>query len=43
MSQLTFSVEALEFNTVGAESSEMIFLDDATYEFVGGGDAVNGY
>jgi|GEM_PF-3086765 len=43
MTQLTFAVEALDVNTIGTDSSELIFLDDANYEFVGGGDAVNGY
>ena len=43
MTQLHFAVEALELNLLGADSSELMFLDDASYEFVGGGDAVNGY
>lgn len=43
MAQLSFAVEVLEFNLIGADSSELILLDDATYALVGGGDAVNGY
>ena len=43
MTQLTFAVEALDVNTIGADSPELIFLDDASYAFVGGGDAVTGY
>ncbi len=43
MTQVQFAVESLECDLVRTDSSELIFLDDSSYEFVGGGDAVNGY
>ncbi len=43
MAQLTFNGDTLELDTVAAESNALVFLDDSSYEFVGGGDAANGY
>ncbi len=43
MTQLILNAEAFELNTIPADSGELVFLDDISYEFVGGGDAVNGY
>ena len=43
MSQLAFAIDTLELNVNAVESTEFVFLEDASYEFVGGGDAVNCY
>ncbi len=43
MAQVTLNVEAFELNAFPIDSSELVFLEDSSYEHVGGGDAVNGY
>ena len=43
MSKLHFAAETLELDVIAVDSCELVFLEDSSYEFVGGGDAVNGY
>lgn len=43
MNQTTLNLDAHESNIDELASPELLFLDDATYVFVGGGDAANGY
>ena len=43
MAQFTNAVEARDIESVLVDSAELVFLDDASYEYVGGGDTYNGY
>ena len=43
MAQFSNCVDVLDLDTIAIDSSELVFLDDITCEFVGGGDAYNGY
>ena len=43
MNQLTFTTSDVELDITTVDLSKLAFLDDASYEFVGGGEATNGY
>ena len=43
MSHVIFAAEALDQDASSIESSDLMFLEDSSYEFVGGGDGYNGY
>ena len=43
MNQFDATLASSENSTTDVEVSKLIFVEDSEYEFVGGGNAVNGY